>query len=216
MIRPPGKDRVAMRVLSSCPIFLWLSIIAGRTSSWRTGLWPYSRRLAGDRDPLKTRSPRADNPLVLCQCSAPNHYATRRFAARYCTRRERQARHRQPKPGRQPLPGFRCFWRSLAICHAPRLDTLAYPSPRTPLRPRPPRPSADHRLHVAGAAGHASQPPPPGRRTASQIMVRTQHLATGRSRPLCTFAECGMCPFLPGTLELWRPRNSRYPVWVIA
>jgi hypothetical protein len=96
----------------------WLSITAGRTSSWRTGLWPYSRRLAGDRDPLKTRSPRADNPLVLCQCSAPNHYATRRFAARYCTRRERQARHPQPKPGRQPLLGFRCFWRSLAICHA--------------------------------------------------------------------------------------------------
>jgi hypothetical protein len=88
----------------------WLSIIAGRISSWRTGLWPYSRRLAGERDPLKTRSPRADNPFVLCQCSAPNHNATRRFAARYCTRRERQARHRQPKPGRQPLPGFRCCW----------------------------------------------------------------------------------------------------------
>src|SRR3954452_19002402 len=49
--------------------------------------------------PLKTSRPRADITRVLCQCSAPNPYATRRFAARYCTRRERQARHPQPKAG---------------------------------------------------------------------------------------------------------------------
>ena len=49
---------------------------------------------AGERDALKTSRPRADNTCVLCQCSAPNTHATRRFAARYCTRRERQARHR--------------------------------------------------------------------------------------------------------------------------
>src|SRR4051794_19463835 len=48
---------------------------------------------AGERDALKTSRPRADKIRVLCQCSAPNHPATRRFAARYCTRRERQARH---------------------------------------------------------------------------------------------------------------------------
>jgi hypothetical protein len=77
---------------------------------------------------------------VLCQCSAPNHYATRRFAARYCTRRERQTRHRQPKPGRQPLPGFRCFWRSLAISHAPsarhsRLPVTSHASPSTTASP---------------------------------------------------------------------------------
>jgi hypothetical protein len=118
----------------------WLSMIAGRNSSWRTGLWPYSRRLAGDRDPLKTRSPRADKTLVLCQCSAPNHYATRRFAARYCTRRERQARHPQPRPGRRPLLGFGCFWRSLAICHAPsarhsRLPITSHASPFTTASP---------------------------------------------------------------------------------
>src|SRR5690242_7248030 len=54
---------------------------------------------AGERDALKTSRSRADNTCVLCQCSAPKTHATRRFTARYCTRRERQARHRKPEAG---------------------------------------------------------------------------------------------------------------------
>ena len=94
---------------------------------------PDARRDSGRRtDALKTRRPRADNTCVLCQCSAPNHHATRRFAARYCTRRERQARHQQPKPGRQPLPGFRCFWRFTLRAQHSRLPVAGSTSHASP------------------------------------------------------------------------------------
>jgi hypothetical protein len=36
--------------------------------------------LLSEADPLKTSQQRADKTCVLCQCSAPNTHATRRFA----------------------------------------------------------------------------------------------------------------------------------------
>src|SRR3954447_7168317 len=65
-----------------------LSAISQRTysKSGRSRLAGRSiRGPSGERDALKTCRPRADNTRVLCQCSAPNTHATRRFAARYRT-----------------------------------------------------------------------------------------------------------------------------------
>ena len=99
--------------------------------------------LRGPREPLSagvgreslTRSsparPRADKTPVLRHCSAPKTHADRRLAARYCTRRERQARHPQPRPGRDSPT------RPSVFLNAPSRPALSL----VRRQPRPPLPS---------------------------------------------------------------------------
>jgi hypothetical protein len=93
---------------------------------------------------------------VLCQCSAPKNHATRRFAARYCTRREQQVRHQEPKPGRGCLPGFRCFRRSLAAPHCPLGSPLSLGRCRPGSARKPPRHNCLARLLIFDTARESS------------------------------------------------------------